>query len=195
MGSDQLTDAQATKDKSQALRGLIATLLVTLVLILIFSRERTPISDFIRSSGWIGVLFSVSLYGVLGASPVPSEPLTIFLASIYGPLNTTFIAAFGNLAAALAEYYIGMRISHIASFEERKEKLPLNLGKLPVDSPIFLLAARMLPGYGPKFVSVLAGVYRVPLWRYIWTAALSNMIGAGIVAFGGFGLLKLWRKR
>lgn len=194
MGSDELTKGQGSKEKSQALGGLIATLLVTLVLILLFSRETTPIRNFIHSSGWVGVLVSVALYGLLGASPVPSEPLTIFLASIYGPLHTTFIAAFGNLAAAMVEFYIGLRISHIANFEERKEKLPFNLGKLPVDSPIFLIAARMLPGYGPKFVSVIAGVYRVPVWRYLWTAALSNLVGAGLVAFGGFGLIKLWKR-
>ena len=189
MGSDPVA-----ADKSGSLKGLIATLLVVIALIILFTREMTQVREFIRSSGWIGVLVSIGLYGLLGASPVPSEPLTVLLSSIYGPLHTTFIASIGNLIAALVEFYIGLRISHIANFEERKQKLPFNLGKLPVNSPIFLMGARMLPGYGPKFVSVIAGVYRVPLWTYIWTTTLSNLMGAGVVAFGGFGLLKLWKR-
>jgi len=56
---------------------------------------------------------------------------------------------------------------------------------------IFLLAARFVPGYGSKFVSVFCGVYHVNLWRYFWTSALSTLFGAALVAYGGFGILNL----
>ena len=170
---------------------LIGVLLVVLVLILIVSRDMEQIRDFIGSSGWVGLLVAVLLYGLLGASPIPSEPLTILLSTIYGPFTATLVAGIGNMLAALLEYFIGERLSNVTSFVHRKEKLPFGLGRFPVDSPMFLIAARMLPGYGPKFVSLIAGMYRVPMYRYLWTSAVPTFLGAAIFAYGGFGLINL----
>ncbi|HEX7974066.1 MAG TPA: VTT domain-containing protein [Anaerolineales bacterium] len=184
---------ETTEDnRNQSIKALLATLLVVLVLILFVSREMQQVRSFIRESGWLGLLVSVGLYGLLGASPIPSEPLTVLISTIFGPFTAMLVAAFGNLFAALIEFYIGMKIGDVASFHKKKENLPLGIGKLPVNSPTFLIFARMLPGYGPKFVSILGGVYRVPLWRYIWTTLISTLIGAAIFAYGGSKLLNLW---
>jgi uncharacterized membrane protein YdjX (TVP38/TMEM64 family) len=43
----------------------------------------------------------------------------------------------------------------------------------------------MIPGYGPKIVSMMAGIYRVPLLRYLWTTAIPIFVGAAAFAFGG----------
>ncbi|NLG98349.1 MAG: TVP38/TMEM64 family protein [Chloroflexi bacterium] len=179
------------QSKNQSVIWLTIVLVVLVILIIFVSREMEQVRTFIRESGWIGLLVSIGLYALLGASPIPSEPLTILISTIFGPLTATLVAGTGNLLAALLEYYIGERIGNVASFEQRREKLPFGLGKFPVDSAIFLLGVRMLPGYGPKFVSVLGGIYRVPLWRYIWTAAIPTFVGAAIFAYGGFGLLNL----
>ena len=183
-----------TTPKTAKLRSILSfglTILVILLLIIILSRHLETIQNFIRQSGWLGLLISIALYGLLGLSPIPSEPLTVMLSTVYGPLTATLVAGTGNLLAAVIEYILGERIGNIASFEKRREKLIFGLGKLPVNSIPFLLAARMLPGYGPKFVSVMSGVYRVPVWRYLWTAAIPTYVGAAIFAYGGFGLLNL----
>ena len=127
-------------------------------------------------------------------TPIPSEPLTVLLSTIFGPLSATLVAGSGNLLAAMVEYYLGAHIGAIADFQTRKAKLPLGLGRLPVDSALFLLGARMMPGYGPKLVSVLGGVYRVPILRYVWTAAIPTFVGAAVFAYGGAGLFSLTGK-
>lgn len=187
--TEQANARPAPPSKTRPLIALILGTVLVLVLVIVISREMEEVREFISQSGWIGVLVSIAVYGLLGASPIPSEPLTVLLSTLYGPLTATITAGIGNLLAALMEYYIGERIGNVASFEDRREKLPFGLGKFPVDSAVFLIAARMLPGYGPKFVSVISGVYRVPIWRYIWTAALPTFLGAAIFAYGGFGIL------
>jgi len=164
---------------------------VILLLIVFISEKMEFVRNFIRSSGWIGLLISIALYGLLGLSPIPSEPLTVLLSTVYGPLTATLVSGFGNLLAAVMEYMIGEHIGNVASFEDRKKSLPFGLGKLPVNSIPFLLIARMLPGYGPKFVSIISGIYRVPMLRYLWTAAIPTFAGSAIFAYGGFGLLNL----
>jgi uncharacterized membrane protein YdjX (TVP38/TMEM64 family) len=179
------------KTKIQAVISLGLTMVVIVLVVVFISREMEQVRSFIRGSGWIGVLMSIALYALLGFSPVPSEPLTILLGTIYGPFTATIVAGTGNLLAAVMEYMVGRRLSHIASFEERRNRLPFGLGRFPVDSAVFLLVARMLPGYGPKFVSLIAGVYRVPMYRYLWTAAIPTFVGSAIFAYGGFGLLQM----
>lgn len=184
-------DTVEEEKKGQPLVVLIIVLLVVLVLIFIISKDMAKVREFIRNSGWIGLLVSVLLYGILGASPIPSEPLTVLLSTVFGPFYATLAAGFGNLLAAMLEYFIGEHLGNVTSFMKRREKLPFGLGRFPVESPIFLITARMLPGYGPKFVSLIGGIYRVPLWRYIWTTAFPTFLGAAIFAYGGFGLLQL----
>ncbi len=182
-------DSKTYRSQSILTLGLIT--LGILVLILFISNRMEEVQNFIRSSGWIGLLISIALYGVLGLSPIPSEPLTVLLSTVYGPLAATLVSGTGNLLAAVVEYYIGAHISNIASFEKRKETLPFGLGRLPANSIPFLLFARMLPGYGPKFVSIISGVYHVPMVRYLWTAAIPTFVGSALFAYGGFGLLNL----
>lgn len=170
---------------------LVVVILILLVVVFGISREMDQVKDFIRRSGWLGFLISILLFGLLGASPVPSEPLTVLITTIFGPFQAMLITGLGNLLAALVEFFIGGQLRDVADFDKRREKLPFNLGKIPVSSPYFLILARMLPGYGPKFVSLISGVYRVPLGRYIWTTAFATLLGAAVVAYGGFGLLSL----
>lgn len=183
-----------TTPKESKWTALVSLVFVTVMIVALgffISEEMDAVRAFILRSGFWGLLISVAVYGLLGLTPIPSEPLTVLLSTVYNPLIATVVAGSGNLLAAVIEYILGERISSISSFEERKKHLPFGLGKLPVDSVPFLLIARSLPGYGPKFVSLLSGIYRVPIHRYLWTSALITFIGAAIFAYGGFGLIQL----
>ncbi len=182
----------ASPKKSRHWINLIVTVLVLGILVLFVSRDFENIRAYIAASGWIGLLVSLVVYGLLGLSPIPSEPLTVLLGSIFGPFYATLAAGMGNLLAALVEYFLGTRISAVADFETHKEKLPFGLGRFPVNSAAFLMGARLVPGFGSKLVSVVGGVYRVPILRYIWTAAIPIFAGSAIFAFGGAGLFQLF---
>ena len=60
-----------------------------------------------------------------------------------------------------------------------------------VDSPVFRVGARVIPGYGSYFVSLISGFYRVPSRRYIWTTFIATLLGAAITAYGGYQLVDL----
>lgn len=182
------TDAK----KHQSTIWIIFSVLIVIIAAVFFTLDLDKIKTFIAGLGAWGILVSVLVYALLGLTLIPSEPLTILTGALFGPLIATLVAGVGNTLSAMVEYYLGQGIGQATNFMEKKEKLPFGLGKLPINSPLFLIGARSIPGYGPKAVSLLAGVYHVPLVLYIWTTAIPTFVGAAIFAFGGFGLGKLF---
>lgn len=188
-----MTSPSESDKKTNHWLSLTITLVLVAAAVVFLTREMNQVRSFIANSGWIGMLAAILVYGLLGASPVPSEPLTVLLSTVFGPFSAMIVSGLGNLLAAAVEYYIGAHIGNATSFTQQREKLPFGLGKMPVESPVFLIVARMVPGYGSKFVSLIGGIYHVPLYRYLWTAAIPTFLGTAIFAYGGFGLFQLGR--
>lgn len=182
-----------SSNKLQTWLVIILTLAVSAGFVYYVSLHEEGVKSFIRDAGVLGPVVSVALFAILGLSPIPSEIIVIIIGAVYGGLEGTIISFIGNMVAAIIEYYVGGHIARISDFEERKEHMPLGLGRFPANSPVFLIAARIIPGYGPKMVGIVGGMYKVPLWRYIWTGAIPIAIGAAFFAFGGASLMNmLW---
>lgn len=188
------TKSKPDKNKNNLRTWLIILISFSLAITMVVyvARHQQMVKAFIRSLGLAGPVAIIVLYAILGASPVPADPLTLINGAVFGPLLGGFIAWFGTTLAALIEYYIGTQIGDATDFEEKRKDLPLGLGEMAVDSVWFLLSGRMLTSAGSKAVSFLSGIYGVPLWRYTWTTAASTLFGALIFALGGFGLLQLF---
>jgi len=139
----------------------------------------------LTNTGILGPLLSVVLYGIFSVTPVPTDSLTIVNGLVYGALFGTLIATTGNTVAALVEYFLGMKVRDAAHIKGKTFTVPVIKKKFPVDSTLFLIIGRFMPGYGGKIVSLVGGIYRVPLWKYTWTALVANFIGAIMFAYGG----------
>ncbi len=178
-------------NKKRTITILVVIVILVMIPVFLLSKDMQQASDFIRRSGWIGMIVGVVFYAAIGASPVPSEPFTLLITTAVGPREAVLVATLGNILSGLIEYYFGTHIGNVADFEKQKSRLPFGLGKAPVNSPLFLIGGRMVPGYGPKLVSLISGIYKVPVWRALWTNALTSFMGAVIFAYGGFGLISL----
>lgn len=183
-----LSPESRKKNQSQSIYILIFSILIMVLAAIVFTRDMSKIKVFVSQAGAWGILLSIMIYAILGLTLIPSEPLTLFIGALFGPVLATLIAGTGNTLSAFVEYYLGTHIGSATNFNEKKNKLPFNLGNLKVESPLFLIGARLVPGYGPKVVSMLAGIYRVPLLRYLWTTIIPIFLGSAVFAFGGFGV-------
>jgi uncharacterized membrane protein YdjX (TVP38/TMEM64 family) len=195
MGAESMETSPSEEPRSNKLQGWITlalTVVIALAIAIYIGQHVTEVETFIGEMGVLGPVISIALQTLFGASPIPTEPLTMINGAVFGPLRGTIFSWIGYMLASLIEYWIGMHLSHIADFEERRHKLPLGLGKFPADSPWFLMLARIVPGYGPKMVGLMGGMYRVPLWKFIWTGAIPSLIGAALFAYGGAGLKTLF---
>jgi uncharacterized membrane protein YdjX (TVP38/TMEM64 family) len=185
-------ETEKDTNKIETILFVLFTVAIIAAVALLLPKYMKQIEEFIAVSGVWGPLICIVIYGILGLTVIPSEPLTILAGALFGPLLATLIAGTGNTLAAVVEYMLGGRVNQITNFAEKKAHLPFGLGKLPVDSVSFLILARLIPGYAPKIISLLAGIYKVPLVKYIWTTAIPIFIGAAIFAFGGSGLINIF---
>ena len=179
------------KDYTAILLTIIA-FAISIAMIVVVGKNEKSLEHIIKSSGLLAPLVTIIVYGILSLTPIPSDPLTLLSGALFGPLLGIFVSWMGNNFAALVEYVAGRGVGAIADFEARKKSLPWGLSKLPVTSPWFLIGGRFVPGFGSKIVSVLAGVYKIGLWKYVWTAAVANIVGSVIYALWGVGLMKLF---
>ena len=168
----------------------ILALLIALIFISFIARSLPQTESFFRSLGIFGPFAMVILYGLLSLTPIPTDPFTLIGGALFGPLIGVLVGWIGNNLASLIEYYLGHFLGGGPKTAATLQKLPSILQRLPVDSPYFLILFRLIPGYGAKTVSVVAGVYRVPLRRYLWTAALTNLIGSILLTLGGLTLIQ-----
>jgi len=148
------------------------------------------IQAFIQENQSQAILISLALYVLFGFTFLPSIPLTLFIAVLIGPLQAAVVAALGNTIAAFFEYQIGKTVGDVVDFEEKRSRLPFGLGKLPVKSPYFMLAARSIPA-APRAFSMVCGAYEVPMGVYLWTTSLTYFISSAILAYGGEKLINL----
>jgi uncharacterized membrane protein YdjX (TVP38/TMEM64 family) len=177
--------------KEKTVKSIVSIVGIALgILVLYFVAKNMKDAELIISkAGIAGPAVAILLYALFAPTPVSTDALTIVCGAMYGPFYGSAIAWMGNNVAALVEYFIGARISQNMDFEKEKKKLPFGLSKLPINSIPVLTLGRMLPFYGSKVISLMAGMYGVPYKRYIWTSALVNLTGAVLLSYGGFRAL------
>jgi len=156
--------------------------------------KRSEITNLIHQSGELAPYISTILLAVLGPTPIATDPILILISISYGPLVGVIVGTIGNTLAMFFEYFVGYRL-----YKEYKPKLPKNkitrwFYSLPIESPWFLLLGRMIPGYGTKVISLIAGSYKINLKLYLWTSFLSALFGAIITSYGGFSIVEYFVK-
>ncbi len=191
-----MNDLSKTEDRKSQRQKLMKTILIMVlfaaIIGVIAAFDLEKIKVLIQQAGVWGIGISILVYGALGLTFVPSEPITLLIGALFGPWVALLTATIGNTLAAIVEYFMGHRIGSITNLKEKKASLPFGLNKLDIGSPLFLIGVRMIPGYGPKIVGMFAGVFHIPLWRFIWTTVIPVFLGSAIFAFGGFGLSSLF---
>lgn len=172
---------------------LIIGSIIALFLLFFIAQNLRDVDLVIRDAGVAGPIVAIILFDIFSLTPIPAEPLTLFCIFFFGPIIGSLIAWIGGTTAALIEYNFGLHMRKITSIEKTIKKLPFGLNKMPVDSSLFLIFGRLIPGYGSKAISLIAGIHHVPLKRYLWTTALTNLIGSLLLAFGGSQLIHFFR--
>lgn len=145
MIKDSLINVLRTLRQNKTVQNGSVILFVIIGVLIMVSFDLAATQAFLQENRGQAALVSIVIYFLLGFTFIPSSPLTLFLAILIGPIETSLIATIGNTLAALIEYQIGATVGDIFNFEEKMEDLPFDLGELPIASTKLLLVVRLLP--------------------------------------------------
>ncbi len=179
--------------KKESKLWILLSFILIVVLFYVLGKHAKDLEKIIAQAGIFGPVVTIIFFGLLAPTPISTDPFTAVSGVLFGPVGGIIVSWLGNNLAATVEYLVGERIAKKMVGEE-KVKLPFGLNRLPVGSPWVLVLGRTIPGYGGKIISLMAGIYRVPLQRYLWTTALVNLVGSILLSYGGYHLLWLLRR-
>ncbi len=152
----------------------IGLLVASFVLAALVIRYQPHIEHFIRS---IGPTTAVPIAGVIfafvAAAPFSvTDALAIMNGAIFGPFWGTIINAGGIIGAGFIGYWINRRASHLLDVEAAVKRLPNWVKRFRVGSPMFLIAVRIIPGFGGTVATATAAAFRVPVWIHVLTMSV-----------------------
>ncbi len=87
------------------------------------SNDFDQVKEFIYDIPILEIIASQILYMVFGLAFIPTEPFTIFLATLMSPLIVIIVCTIRNTFACLIEYYIGLGVSDLSNFRKTKIKV------------------------------------------------------------------------
>jgi len=174
---------------SRRLRALVPLGALTLAFALAYFavHHRHVLQAWLIQAGPMGPLVSVAIYVLLVSSPfVSSDILALLNGAIFGFWEGALINCVGVMLGGVSTYLIARRTGEFLDIHEELERLPPWVKRLPVGSPLFLLALRMVPWVGGTIANNVAGFYKISIFRHLWTTAVIAIPVAVITAYIGW---------
>jgi uncharacterized membrane protein YdjX (TVP38/TMEM64 family) len=156
------------------------------VLAFLVIRHQPRVEHEIRIIGPFAYPLAVAIFAVVASAPFSvTDALAIMNGAIFGPIVGTIVDTVGLVLAALLGYWINLHASKLFNLQESLHRLPAWVKRFPVGSPAFLLAVRIIPGFGGTVATATAATFRVPIWVHVWTmCAIAVPICALLTVFG-----------
>lgn len=156
---------------NQNLRRLsaLALLAASFTLAAVVIRFQPLVEREIRSLGVTAIPLAIAIFALVASAPFSvTDALAIMNGAIFGPVEGSFVNAIGLVFAALFGYWINSHASKMLDLDAYLERLPHWVRRFPVGSPGFLIAVRMIPGFGGTVATATAATFRVPIWIHVF---------------------------
>ena len=140
----------------------------------------------IRSLGPFAYPLGIAVFALVASAPFSvTDALAVMNGAIFGPVVGSIVNAIGLVLAALLGYWINRHASEMLDLDAYLRRLPGWVTRFRVGSPAFLLAVRVIPGFGGTVATASAAAFRVPVWVHVWTmCAIAVPICTVLAIFG-----------
>lgn len=164
----------------------VALLAASFLLAYLVIRYQPAVEHEIRSIGFLAFPLAIAIFAVVASAPFSmTDALAVMNGAIFGPVHGAIVNAIGLVFAALFGYWINTHASRMLDLDPYLARLPGWVKRFPVGSPGFLLAVRVIPGFGGTVATATAATFRVPIWVHVWTmCAIAIPICTLLAIFG-----------
>jgi uncharacterized membrane protein YdjX (TVP38/TMEM64 family) len=133
-------------------------------------RYQPLVEHEIRTLGPWAYPLAIAVFALVASAPFSvTDALAIMNGAIFGPVKGSIVDIVGLVLAAMLGYWVNLRASKLLDLHEYLQRLPPWVKRFPVGSPAFLIAVRVIPGFGGTVATASAAAFKVPLWVHVWT--------------------------
>jgi uncharacterized membrane protein YdjX (TVP38/TMEM64 family) len=164
----------------------VVVILTSFVLAALVVKYKHHIQTDLGSIGWLAYPLAIVIFTVVASAPFSvTDALAVMNGVLFGPLWGSVVNAVGIVCAAMFGYAVALRTSKLLDLDRQIARLPGWVSRFKVGSPAFLLAVRVIPGFGGTLATQVAAAFRVPLFVHIWTmSAIAIPICTLLAVFG-----------
>jgi uncharacterized membrane protein YdjX (TVP38/TMEM64 family) len=150
-------------------------------------RYQPLIEHYIRSIGpHVAVPLATAIFAIVAAAPFSvTDALAIMNGAIFGPFWGTIINAVGIIVAGAIGYWVNRHATKLMDLDAALARLPAWVKRFRIGSPMFLIAVRIIPGFGGTVATASAAAFRVPVWIHIFCMAVVAIPICTILAIFG----------
>ncbi len=185
---DQRLDDHTALPLSTSIKRLaaIALLGASFVLAVVVIRYQPLVEHLIRSYYPFAYPLAIAVFALVASAPFSvTDALAVMNGAIFGPVLGTLIDAIGLVLAAMLGYWINRHASRLLDLDPYLQRLPAWVKRFPVGSPGFLIAVRIIPGFGGTVATATAATFRVPVWVHVWAMCAVAIPGCAVLSIFG----------
>ncbi|HEV3153943.1 MAG TPA: VTT domain-containing protein [Candidatus Baltobacteraceae bacterium] len=136
----------------------------------------------------VAVPIATVIFALVASAPFSvTDALAIMNGAIFGPFWGSIVNAAGIVAAGFIGYWINRHATHLLDLEKALERLPAWVKRFRIGSPMFLIAVRIIPGFGGTVATATAATFKVPVWVHVMTMSAVAIPVCTILAIFGDG--------
>jgi uncharacterized membrane protein YdjX (TVP38/TMEM64 family) len=133
-------------------------------------RYQPRVEHEIRTLGLLAYPLGIAIFALVASAPFSvTDALAVMNGALFGPVKGSLVDIVGLVLAGALGYWVNLRASHLLDLHQYLERLPAWVKRFRVGSPAFLIAVRIIPGFGGTVATATAAAFRVPLWVHVWT--------------------------
>lgn len=134
----------------------------------------------------IAIPLATTLFSLVASAPFSvTDALAVMNGVVFGRFWGSVIDVVGIVFAAMIGYWVNRHATHLLDLEKALSKLPSWVKRFRIGSPMFLIAVRVIPGFGGTVATATAAAFRVPLWIHVLTMSVVAIPICVLLTLGG----------
>jgi len=149
-------------------------LVASFALAAVVIRYQPWVEHVIRSIGKeIALPLAMALFALVASAPFSvTDALAIMNGAIFNPFWGSVVNAIGIILAGFIGYWVNLHATNLLDLDSALARLPPWVKHFRVGSPMFLIAVRIIPGFGGTVATATAAAFRVPVWIHVMTMSV-----------------------
>jgi len=163
---------------------LLAVIILTVVLVI--NREKI---QALQAYGYPGIFLFSILANATILVPVPGVVFTSAMGAIFNPLLVSLAAGAGAALGELSGYLAGFSGQAVVENSERYERV---VGWMRKYGDITILVLAFIPNPLFDLAGVVAGILRMPVWKFLIFCVIGKILKMMIFAYAGNWVIELF---